>query len=168
VSLPKGVSDQHVCKATFRTDCPSLIQERVRGKHELRVFHLLGQLMALRVRVAESDYVDIRLVPPSSLDIEAVEPPVKLARAIRRYCVRRQLAYRALDFITTADGRNLLIDVNPSGSWSHMERAGNSTVTRWMAEVLARRAARVRRREAMRGLLRTAGEGAGPAGSTAW
>jgi len=161
--LPRSAGDQYVCKAInedenidetraygtalldkeivtsvpFRTDCPSLIQERVQAQCELRVYTLLGRLLGLRITPDNPDYSDIRLLPRESLAVEQVAVPSELGENIRRYCGRHQLSYCAFDFLRTADGRDLLIDVNPSGSWSFFETAEVPFVTEWFAETIS-------------------------------
>jgi hypothetical protein len=163
--LPSSATDQYVAKAInedenvdekrvyctapldkeivsgedFRTDTPSLIQERVKAQYELRVYTLLGRLLGLRIAVENRDSTDIRLVPRESLTIEPIDIAPDLVWAIHRYCKRHQLSYCAFDFLRTADGRDLLVDVNPSGSWSFYESPAEPLVTQWYAETLSER-----------------------------
>jgi hypothetical protein len=62
----------------------------------------------------------------------------ELHDAVRRYCERRHLNYCCFDFLRTVDGRDLLIDVTPSGTWSHLESPDELVLTRWYVETLAR------------------------------
>jgi hypothetical protein len=163
--LPASVTDQYVAKAInedenidgkrvyctapldreivsgedFRTDTPSLIQERVEAQYELRVYSLLGRLLGLRITVENRDSTDIRLVPRESLSIEPIAIEPDLVWAIHRYCRRHQLSYCAFDFLRTEDGRDLLVDVNPCGTWSFYESPAEHFVTRWYAETLSER-----------------------------
>jgi hypothetical protein len=162
--LPVSASGQFVCKAVgedesvdetstyctalldaetqsaipFRTDCPSLIQERVLADHELRVYHLLGETIGLRISVEERDYVDLRLVSREHLSVDVVDVELGLRRLVHGYCERRSLAYCVFDFLRTAGGRYLLVDVTPSGTWSHFESPAERPVTRWYVETICR------------------------------
>jgi hypothetical protein len=123
----------------FRTDTPSLIQERVHAQYELRVYSLLGRLFGLRIAVDNRESTDIRLVPRESLSVEPIAIEPDLVWAIHRYCRRHLLSYCAFDFLRTEDGRDLLIDVNPSGSWSFYESPAEALVTQWYADMLSER-----------------------------
>jgi hypothetical protein len=123
----------------FRTDCPSLIQERVIADHELRIYWLLGNTFALKLMAADDDYVDIRLLPHESLTVERTDIESNLATLLHGYCNRRRLSYCVFDFLVAA-GRCSLIDATPSGTWSHYESADDRTVTRWYAGIIADRA----------------------------
>src|SRR5205807_1599883 len=120
----------------FRTDTPSLIQERVQVAYELRVYSLLGQLHCLRVAAQDSDHTDIRLVPRELLSVEPVPVDPDLERSISRFTKRHGLAYCAFDFLRTPSGQDLLVDVNPSGSWSFYETSADPFVTRWYADIV--------------------------------
>jgi hypothetical protein len=121
----------------FRTDCPSLIQERVLPRYELRVYYLLGEVLGVRIQAEGRDYADLRLVPPGewSAEVATISPPMH--EALRGYCRRRHLSYCVFDFLR-AWGRDLLIDVTPSGTWSHLESPGDPVITTWYTEILAR------------------------------
>jgi hypothetical protein len=149
INEDENIDDEHVyCTAPldkeivsggdFRTDTPSLIQERVRAQYELRVYSLLGRVLGLRVAAENRDFPDIRLVPRESLSVEPITIQPDLAKAIDRYCQRHQLAYCAFDFLHAADDRDLLVDVNPSGSWSFYETPGEPIVTEWYAETIGK------------------------------
>jgi hypothetical protein len=134
---PTTVLDEGIVSGgPFRTDCPSLIQERVRAQCELRVYHLLGQLLCLRILTETSDYADMRLVPRESLSIDRVALPSSLEAGIRHYCRRHRLSYCAFDFLRNAEGHDLLVDVNPSGSWSFYESPSEPLVADWFAGTL--------------------------------
>jgi hypothetical protein len=162
--LPPSASGQYVCKAVgedesiddsttyctavldaqtleelpFRTNCPSLIQERVLADHELRAYYLLGETRAVRIHTTRRDYADLRLVPRNEWSVQVTGIAPELHDAVRRYCERRHLNYCCFDFLRTVDGRDLLIDVTPSGTWSHLESPDELVLTRWYVETLAR------------------------------
>jgi hypothetical protein len=163
-SLPHSASGHFVCKALsedesidgsttyctalldaetrsavpFRTDCPSLIQERVLVHHELRVYHLLGETLGMRITADRPDYADIRLVPREGLSVELVDVGPNLQRRVQRYCERRGMAYCVFDFLHTSGDRDLLVDVTPCGTWSHFESSTDRPVTRWYVSTLCR------------------------------
>ena len=161
--LPGSGSGQYVCKAIgederideastyctsvldlatlnelpYRTTCPSLIQERVLAEYELRVYYLLGETLAIRIRAGAGDHVDIRLLRRSEWSAEVATIAPRLRGTLRAYCRRRRLSYCVFDFLRTADGRDLLIDVTPSGTWSHLESPSDAPVTNWFAGIVA-------------------------------
>jgi hypothetical protein len=161
--LPESRSGEYVCKAIdededvndrftyasarlptelvqmspFRTNCPSLIQERIAASYELRVYYLLGSIFGLRVAARDPDYSDIRLISRESLTVEPAAVDVQLAATLRNYCDRHRLSYCAFDFLVTADEEQELIDVTPGGSWSFFESPNNPFVSQWYASTLA-------------------------------
>jgi len=160
--LPGSASGQYVCKAVgedesiddsttyctavldaetleelpYRTNCPSLIQERVRPEYELRVYYLLGETLGVRVQARAPDYADLRLVPREQWSVEVATIAPWMHDALRGYCERRRLSYCTFDFLRTVDGRDLLIDVTPSGTWSHLESPADPVITRWYVGIL--------------------------------
>jgi hypothetical protein len=78
-------------------------------------------------------------LPRESLSVEPIAIQPDLVWAIHRYCGRHRLAYCAFDFLRTEDGRDLLIDVNPSGSWSFYESTAEPFVTQWYVDTLSER-----------------------------
>jgi hypothetical protein len=162
--LPRSGSGQYVCKAIgederiddattyctslldaatldelpYRSNCPSLIQERVVAEYELRVYYLLAETLAVRIRASRGDYADLRLLQRSDWSAEVASAGPQLHGALRAYCERRSLSYCVFDFLRTADGRDLLIDVTPSGTWSYLENPGDPVVTSWFAGIVAR------------------------------
>jgi hypothetical protein len=131
------VPSEVIAQAPFRSDCPTFIQERVYPDHELRVYYLLGEVLALRLSTTIADVVDIRLAPRDSLRIERTAAPPEVVRAIDRYCRRHRLSYCAFDFVSDVTDGHLLVDVTPSGSWSYFETAGDPFVTQWYAGIIA-------------------------------
>lgn len=121
----------------FRTNCPSLIQERIVPEYELRVYYLLGDTLGVRIRPDRRDYADLRLLPRGEWTAEVTTIAPHMREALRSYCDRRRLAYCVFDFLR-ADGRDLLIDVTPSGTWSHLESRADRALTTWYADILAR------------------------------
>jgi hypothetical protein len=119
-----------------RTDCPSLIQERVLPRYELRVYYLLGETLGVRIRTERQDYADLRLVPRNEWTAEVATISPQMRAALHGYCDRRRLSYCVFDFLR-AGGRDLLIDVTPSGTWSHLDSPGDPVITTWYADILA-------------------------------
>jgi len=122
----------------FRTNCPSLIQQRVVPEYELRVYYVLGETLGVRIQATRRDYADVRLLPKSDWSAEVVTIAPPMHGALRAYCKRRHLAYCAFDFLRAPDGRDLLIDVTPSGTWSHLESPSDPVITTWYTDILGR------------------------------
>lgn len=128
--LPREIIDA----SPFRTNCPSLIQERVAPDSELRVYYLLGRVLGIRIATRQP-YTDIRLVPRESLNVEPVGVPSDLTDAMRRFCARHALSYCVFDFLV-ASGDYALVDVTPGGSWSYYETPARPFITEWYAKIL--------------------------------
>jgi hypothetical protein len=126
--------DEIVEASPFRTDCPSLIQERVPPESELRVYYLFGSALGISI-AADRGYSDIRLVPRESLAVQPADVPSELAAAVGRFCRRHELNYCAFDFLSVS-GRHTLVDVTPGGTWSYYEMADAPFITDWYTRTL--------------------------------
>ncbi len=159
--LPSSASGEYVCKAIdqnediddertfasarlpseivdaspFRTDCPSLIQERIAPDNELRVYYLLGSVLGVSISAPDRGYSDVRLVPRESLTVQPAQVPSGLAAALGRFCRRHQLSYCVFDFLV-ASGDHALIDVTPGGTWSYYETPSHPFITEWYTRTL--------------------------------
>jgi glutathione synthase/RimK-type ligase-like ATP-grasp enzyme len=104
--------------------CPMVFQERIPVARELRVAYVDGRCFvgAIDVAAAPDGEPDWRRVR----DQRAVWAHGRLEAgtkaAIGRLMRRLGLRYGALDVIQTPDGREVFLEVNPSGEWGMLEK----------------------------------------------
>lgn len=114
---------------------PQIFQPRVAKRRELRAVHVAGKFFVGAIE--PGDTVDWRITVPgaeSRWSTAALPAPVAArARALMR---RLGLAYGALDFIVTPEGRHVFLEVNPSGEWGWLERDLGLPVAAALARLL--------------------------------
>lgn len=124
---------------------PSLFQERLEKRYEIRIFYLDGRCypMAIFSQLDPRTQVDFRRynrarpnrTVPYRLPAGVEENIVALMAAL-------ELETGSLDLIRTPDGRHVFLEVNPIGQFGMVSRPCNYFLERRVAEVLARKASR--------------------------
>ncbi|WP_219417228.1 hypothetical protein [Pseudonocardia nigra] len=120
---------------------PVLVQEFIASTRELRIYGVADQLVAFEVAKAspESPWTE-----PDSVAIREAPVPAHLRRPLRALMSRLRLDVGAFDVLETLDGP-VFLEVNPTGDWLTFEsRAGVTTVTDAVVDLLAGRYANPR------------------------
>lgn len=122
---------------------PSLFQEKIEKKYELRVFYLDGRChsMAIFSQLDAQTQLDFRRynhqkpnrTVPYRLPAEIEEKVDRLMRDL-------QLETGSIDFIRSPEGRLVFLEVNPIGQFNMVSTPCNYFLERKVAEALARRA----------------------------
>ncbi len=124
---------------------PSLFQERLEKKYEIRVFYLDGQCypMAIFSQLDSQTQVDFRRYnrtrPNRTVPYRL---PGDIAEKIAVLMASLELETGSLDLIRTPDGRHVFLEVNPIGQFGMVSRPCNYFLERRVAEALVRKASR--------------------------
>jgi glutathione synthase/RimK-type ligase-like ATP-grasp enzyme len=113
-----------------------LFQARVGREYDVRITVVGHQLFAAAIHRSQDDgeldwrrnYRSIRYQP--------CEVPTDVADGVRRLMGLLDLAFGALDFIVTPEGRWVLLEINPNGQWYWIERETGLPISKAMAELL--------------------------------
>lgn len=118
---------------------PSLIQQRIAKKFEVRVFYLRGEIYAAATFAFSSidnNLADVRL--ENHKDIRIV--PYKLSqREIRKICIFMNLLKRdtgSLDFIKSKNGKLIFLEMNPVGQFGFVSNECNYYIEKRLAQIL--------------------------------
>jgi hypothetical protein len=116
---------------------PSLIQEYVPGKLELRVYYALGEFLALALQPSV-DHVDIRHVPAGELETTVYDIAPSLRKDLARIATGLSLEYCAFDVLIRQDDEPALIDITPNGDWDYFESDSSPIVTEFLCDTILR------------------------------
>lgn len=119
---------------------PSLFQQYVEKKYELRIFYLNGDFYAMAI-FSQADRLtrlDFRNYNPTSPNRCA---PFKLPDCIKaklhNFMVSAELNCGSIDMICSPDGAYVFLEVNPVGQYQWLERNCNYFISKHVAELLA-------------------------------
>lgn len=116
---------------------PTLLQEYVRKTADIRLT-CVGARQFAAAKKAGPDQVDGRFGSPEDAQWYPVEPPARIARAVRDYMDEAGLAYGAFDFAEDGDGTWWFLECNQSGQFGFIELATGQPITAAIADWLAR------------------------------
>ena len=127
---------------------PSLFQERVEKAYELRVFYLDGEFHAMAIfsqndPQTRTDFRQYNRERPNRNVPYRLRPD--LAGRLRRLMDGLELETGSIDLLTTPDGREVFLEINPVGQLGMVSRPCNYHLERKIAELLLRKAGHERR-----------------------
>ncbi|MDD9939094.1 MAG: hypothetical protein OXT09_36235 [Myxococcales bacterium] len=99
---------------------PTLLQERVEKVADIRVTHVGGEAIAVRIR-SPPGTLDWRQEIDGDLAYELAAVPSGVARGMSEVLRRLGLTYGAFDFAETPDGSWVFLEVNPVGQWEWLQ-----------------------------------------------
>jgi ATP-GRASP peptide maturase of grasp-with-spasm system len=141
--LYTALLDEAVVEALPQRFAPSLFQQRLDKRWELRVFYLDGECHAMAIfsQLDPQTRLDFRRYnqqrPNRSVPYRLSETT---AAALRRLMADLGLETGSLDLVHTVDGRNVFLEVNPVGQFGMVSKPCNYHLERRLAEHLMRKA----------------------------
>jgi hypothetical protein len=114
---------------------PSLLQQYIQPRVELRVFYALGEFLSLELTPSD-EHVDIRHVPRDQLAVRPCELPAELREGLVKLTHALDLAYCTFDLVVPRDGPPALVDITPNGDWDYFESDAHPTVSDFLADVI--------------------------------
>lgn len=118
-----------------RLPTPSLVQEYVTPKHEIRVFFALGKFLALALSPSK-EYVDIRYASPTELEPRRHDLTPELCDALADLAKGLSLSYCTFDLVVPDDGPPALVDITPNGGWDYFESDSTPVISEFLAKVI--------------------------------
>lgn len=119
---------------------PSLYQQYIEKKYELRIFYLNGVFypMAIFSQADEQTKIDFRNYNGRYPNRTApYRLPVSIEKKLHHFMVSADLNCGSIDMIFTPDGDYVFLEVNPVGQYQWLERACNYPISKRIAEFLA-------------------------------
>lgn len=98
------------------------LQEKIAKVADWRVSVIDEEVSSVRMTGCPDDVLDFRLAY-AKLRMEAVQLPAPLRRDLLALLRGFGLRYAAVDFVESADGRLVFLEINPAGQFGWMERA---------------------------------------------
>jgi glutathione synthase/RimK-type ligase-like ATP-grasp enzyme len=100
---------------------PTLLQHRVAKGHDIRMTVIGKDSFAVEIEAPTDAPVDWRAIPGGSVSYRRCTVPPQVETGCRLLMERLRLLYGAFDFIRTANGDWLFLEVNPAGEWAWLE-----------------------------------------------
>lgn len=136
------VSEDTLDNATWGGSFPSLFQEKLKKKYEIRSFYLDGEFfsMAMFTQQKSSTQVDFRKY--SWRDPARTVPyslPSEIEESLRVLMDSLSLETGSIDMVRTVDGRYVFLEVNPVGQFGMVSQPCNYHLERRVAAALVQR-----------------------------
>lgn len=126
-----SVSETDLANVDLLSRCPTLFQEKIEKKCDVRVVVLDTQIIAARLTAKESDghqRLDIRRRNMSDVIYDVVKFSESETAAICNLVKSYGLRFAALDFAITEKGELVFFEINPNGQWAWLDLAANTNI----------------------------------------
>jgi glutathione synthase/RimK-type ligase-like ATP-grasp enzyme len=118
--------------------CPSIYQEHIKPKYELRITAVEDQFYAVRINKKNAAEPDWR-----NEMMDDIYEPYELCDSFRDKLASLQrafgLVFGAYDFVVTEDGDVVYLEVNPAGQWLWLEEKLDLPISHALAQCLISR-----------------------------
>ena len=115
---------------------PCLLQHRIQVQAELRIFQILEDTIAVRLKPS-ADHTDIRYSSAREMAPHMTEISPELRSTLKHFTKSQQLCFCAFDILITDDSRQFLVDITPNGSWDYFEDDEAPAISEALAKVVA-------------------------------
>lgn len=112
------------------------VQDWVDKAHEARVIVVGDRLFAVAIHAdSEAAYVDWR-ADYRALSYAVIQPPAAVEDALPAFMHQMDLAYAAVDFVVTPEGRWVFLEANPGGQYGWLEAHTGLPISAALADLL--------------------------------
>ena len=116
---------------------PVIFQEYIEALYDLRVTVVGDDVFPAAIHSQQTAYaVDFRM-DMGNAEVEAVELPSDVERAVKALLARLGLVYGAIDMRRTPDDRYVFLEINPAGQWIFVADKTGQPMTEAVARLLA-------------------------------
>jgi len=117
---------------------PSLIQESIAKKFEVRATVVADKVYAVAIHSQESltTQIDWRRYDLPNTPHELIQLPQSVEQACIQYCKELGLIYGAIDFIVDKNDSYWFLEINPKGQWLWLEDLTGAPISKAIAEYL--------------------------------
>jgi glutathione synthase/RimK-type ligase-like ATP-grasp enzyme len=112
--------------------CPTLFQERIEKRSDIRITIVDQELHAVELKAADPDgsqRCDIRRYNMSDVTYHPTSLPAEIAASIRMLVAHYGLRFAAIDMALTTTGGWVFFEINPNGQWAWLDLAGASDIS---------------------------------------
>ena len=118
--------------------CPSIYQEYIDKKVELRISYAGGDMLACAIhsQSSEKTKIDWRNYDFKNVKHTTYDLPEKVKNLLIKTINKLDLQYGQIDMILTPDGRFVFLEVNPSGQWGWIQKITGLKIDESIARML--------------------------------
>ncbi len=131
------VTDKELASLDLIRLTPGIFQKRLPKSYEVRATVVGSRIFSAKIdsQAHEETKLDWRH-RPFEIDYQPIELPSEVKGKIYAFMEAFGLAYGAIDFIVTPDGRHVFLEVNPTGQYIWIESITGLEITAALADVL--------------------------------
>jgi glutathione synthase/RimK-type ligase-like ATP-grasp enzyme len=114
------------------SNCPTLFQEYVRKRYDIRVTVVDSRMHAVALSAQDENGTprcDIRRNNMIDVRYETVDIPSDTAKKITNLLTHYGLRFAAIDFAASASGEWLFLEINPNGQWAWLEQSAGIPIS---------------------------------------
>lgn len=133
------VTAQHLAKASLVANCPTLFQQEIVDKLDVRVTVVDDRIGAVALHRAsrEGTPVDIRYANMSGVKYEKISIPETVRVATLELVRSYGLRFAAIDFAMVPDGEFVFLELNPNGQWAWTDVLGETRLAAMFVEAFS-------------------------------
>ncbi|MGH7296857.1 MAG: MvdC/MvdD family ATP grasp protein [Polyangiaceae bacterium] len=140
IAFSELLSAKHLSKIDSVRVCPTVFQEYIAKKHELRVTIVGSDIFAAEIhsqddRATRVDFRRFALTRRVPKHRKANLRPATAERLLRTMR-RLRLSFGCADLIVTPDGEDVFLEINPSGQWQWVQQHTGLAIDDALADML--------------------------------
>jgi len=124
------LSEEHLAELSDLGVCPTLLQQYVDKRFDVRLTVVDGHYHPVEMR-AEEDGVqrcDIRRNNMKDVAYRGISLPDEIGSRVAMLMAHYRLRFAAIDFAVTEDGRWYFLEINAAGQWAWLDLAGATDI----------------------------------------
>ena len=132
------VNKKQIKKAELIRNNPSLFQEYIEKKYELRITALEDKVIGIKIDSQNSDLsiMDFRRYDFDNVSYKRVDLPKNVENFCSDMLKHYNLSFGELDFIKNKNDEYVFLEINPNGQWLWLELQSGYNLTKNVAENL--------------------------------
>ncbi len=134
------ITETHLGKLGLITSCPSLFQELVDKKYDIRVTIVGDKVFAVKIDSQKHSATSIDWRKPqfiSELGYQIVDLPDTVKNMCLKITHDLGLRFGAIDLALSKDGKYYFFEINPNGQWQWVEYFTGACISGAIADMLA-------------------------------
>ncbi len=132
------VTDKHIKRAELIKNNPSMFQEYIEKKYEIRITALEDKVVGIKIDSQNSDLsiVDFRRYDFDNVSYEKIDLPKNVENFCLDMLKHYDLSFGEFDFIKNKKDEYVFLEINPNGQWLWLELQSGYNLTKDVAENL--------------------------------
>ena len=132
------VLEKHISDLSQIPNCPTLFQERINKRTDVRVTIIDGQYIAIALNAAEDgeQRLDIRRNNMRDVSYEKLHLPDAVSSALLKLVQSYSLRFAAVDLCVDSEGMWKFFEINPNGQWAWLDIYANAGISSQFAHAI--------------------------------